>query len=58
MTSYTLAMRDMSLFYLSLNMALVVIQSDRKRNRSVLFHRVDREERGRDKGKHFIAGLS
>lgn len=57
MTSYTLAMRDMPSFYLSLSMALVVSRSDRKGNRSVLFHGAGREERGRDQGKHFIARL-
>lgn len=44
MTSYTLAMRDVPLFYLSLNMALVVSRSDGKRNRGVLFHSESREE--------------
>lgn len=38
-------------------MALVVSRSDRKGNRSVLFHGAGREERGRDQGKHFIARL-
>lgn len=53
MTSYTLAMRDVPLFYLSLNMALVVSRSDGKRNRGVLFHRESREEVGGGLGEVF-----
>lgn len=48
MTSYTLAIRDMPLFYLSLNMALVVSKSDRKAYRSVLFHGLSKKEKERD----------
>jgi len=57
MTSYTLAIRDIPLFYLSLNMALVVSWSDGKRNRGVLFHGANREEGWGHQKKHFIAGL-
>lgn len=57
MTSYTLATRDVPLFYLSLNMSLVVSRSDGKRHRGVLFRKASGKEPGVGQGKRFIAEL-